>query len=72
MSTNSDHETIEELLRSAIQSERRRIIGLVLAEYAIYQLSGEERIAKALDALATKIEHPPYRESREPGDDDAA
>lgn len=58
MSTNSDHETIEELLLTAARTERRRIIGMVLAEYGVYKLSGEERIAHALDALALKIEHP--------------
>ncbi len=37
--------------------QRRKVVSLILAEYAIYKLAGEESIAKALDALATKIEH---------------
>lgn len=58
MSTNSGHETIEELVKSAAEKERRRCIGIVLNEYAIYQLAGQETVAKALDALALRIEHP--------------
>lgn len=58
MSTNSDHETIEESLVHVARAERRRIIGIILAEYGLYKLSGEDRIARALDALALKIEHP--------------
>ncbi len=58
MSTNSDHETIEELLLRAAYAERRRIIGIILAEYGVYKLSGDESIARALDRLALVIEHP--------------
>ena len=41
-----------------VQAERRRIIGVILQEVGLRKLSGEESIARALDALATKIEHP--------------
>lgn len=61
MSTNTDHETIEELLRSAVEKERRRCIGVILNAYGLYQLSGQETIARALDALAVQIEHPDAR-----------
>lgn len=57
MSTNSDHETIEESLKRAALLERRRIIGIVLKSYGLYTLAGEKDIAAALDLLATEIEH---------------
>ena len=44
-------------IKLAVEEERRRIIGIVLAEYGVWKLSGEERIARILDALATKLEH---------------
>ena len=50
---------IVESVTLAVEKERRRIVGMVLSEYAIYRLAGEERIARALDALATKIENQP-------------
>lgn len=43
--------------------ERRRIIGLVLAEYARYRKAGHQDVAEALDVLATKIEHPELEQS---------
>ncbi len=48
---------ILEAEKSAVDRERRRCVGVVLAEYATWKLSGEERIAAVLDALATKLEH---------------
>lgn len=44
--------------------ERRRILGVILAEYAVWKLAGELRIANALDALVTTIEHD-HREDSE-------
>ncbi len=41
----------------AAEQERRRIVGLVLAEYAHYKLAGKLEIAAALDSLATQIEN---------------
>lgn len=37
--------------------ERRRIIGIVLREYALAKQAGAMEIADALDRLATQIEH---------------
>lgn len=58
MSSNSDHETVEESIVNARLTERRRIVGILLNAYGIYQLSGQESIAHALDALVTTIENP--------------
>ena len=44
-------------IAQSVAKERKRIIGIVLAEYGVRKLAGELTIAKALDALATKIEH---------------
>lgn len=58
---NQDVETtqsVEDVVAMAIDQERRRCVGIVLGEYATWKLSGEERIARVLDALATKLEHP--------------
>ncbi len=49
--------TIPVEIKLAVEEERRRLLGIVLAEYAVWKLSGEERIAAVLDALATKLEH---------------
>ena len=54
----SNNYTLEEVVGKALEQERRRCVGIVLAEYATWKLSGEERIARILDALATKLEHP--------------
>ena len=54
--------TIPIEIREAVALERRRCIGVVLAEFGIYRLAGEERIAAALDALATKLEYPDGRQ----------
>ncbi len=56
MSTNTDHETIEEALKSATQKERARCVGMVLNAYGLCKLSGQDAAARILDALATKIE----------------
>jgi hypothetical protein len=43
-------------LRLALEAQKRRIIGLVLAEYGEARKAGAMEIADALDRLATKIE----------------
>ena len=58
MSTNSDHETLEELVAAAKLAERRRIIGILLNAYGRYKLAGHESVTLALDELVTEIEHP--------------
>lgn len=40
------------------KNERLRCVGVILSEYAIWKLKGEERIAHVLDELASKVEHP--------------
>jgi hypothetical protein len=42
-------------------AERRRCVGIVLAEYGRQRLQGEARIAAVLDTLATEMEHGPRR-----------
>jgi hypothetical protein len=49
--------TIPAEIVAAIDIERRRCIGVVLKHYGIYRLAGEMKIAEALDALATELEH---------------
>ena len=57
MSTSHDHQPIEELIESAVQRERRRCVGMVLAALGVCRLSGHEESARILDALATKMEN---------------
>ncbi len=47
----------ETLVREAVQNERRRIVGMVLAKFGEARSAGAESIAHALDELATEIEH---------------
>lgn len=47
---------ISESVKLAVDSERRRIVGIILQAYAIAKLSGEHAIANALDRLALDIE----------------
>lgn len=56
MSTNTDHQTIEEMIESATMRERKRDVGMVLAAYGVCKLSGQEAAARVLDALATRME----------------
>jgi hypothetical protein len=56
MSTNSDHATLEEMIENAVQRERRRDVGMVLAALGICRMSGRDDAARMLDALATKME----------------
>ncbi len=56
MSTNTDHETLEEMIETAVRRERKRDVGMVLAAFGICKLSGQEAAARVLDALATKME----------------
>lgn len=52
-----DEET-RQLVVGAVDAERRRIVGLVLAAYGRAKLAGADSIAaKALDELATEIEN---------------
>ncbi len=57
MSTTAEHEPIEEQIKQAVRKERARCLGLVLAAYGSYKLAGQEAIARALDELATVMEH---------------
>ena len=43
---------------NAVNVERRRILGLLLAEVGRLRLSGQTDAAKALDAVALRVEHP--------------
>jgi hypothetical protein len=52
------------VLTLGAERERRRILGIILKEYALHRLAGDERIAGVLDALATAIEHD-HREDNE-------
>ncbi len=56
MSTNSDHATLEEMIKNAVKRERKRDVGMVLAAFGVCKLSGQEAAARVLDALATKME----------------
>lgn len=49
---------VRRLVREGIDAERRRCIGVVLEEVGIRQLAGQDSIARALDALAVKLEYP--------------
>lgn len=49
-------EQIEYFQAAARWQERRRIVGIVLAEYAARKLAGDEQTARVLDALALDIE----------------
>lgn len=42
----------------AVEAERHRIIGLLLAEVGRLRLSGQTEAAQALDAVALRVEHP--------------
>ena len=44
---------------AAVERERLRIIGKLLAAVGIYRLSGHEHIANAIDRLAMEIECEP-------------
>lgn len=43
---------------NAVNVERRRILGLLLAEVGRLRLSGQLDAAKALDDVALRVEHP--------------
>lgn len=49
-------ELAEELEKTVALKERRRIVGLILAEVGLKRLAGNHALAAALDAIATKIE----------------
>lgn len=57
MSTNTDHRTIEEMIESSVQRERRRCVAMVLTAYGVCKSSGMDTAARILDALATKMEN---------------
>lgn len=42
----------------AVEAERHRIIGLLLAEVGRLRLSGQMDAAQVLDAVALRVEHP--------------
>ena len=56
MSTNTDHEPLEEMIRNAVQRERRRCVGMTLQVLGVCRMSGRDESARMLDALATKME----------------
>jgi hypothetical protein len=56
MSTNTDHQTIEESIEAARNKERKRCVGMVLNAFGVCKLSGQEAACRVLDALATKME----------------
>ena len=41
-----------------VKAERLRCVGVILAEVGWHRIYGSKDIAKILDQLATKIEHP--------------
>ena len=43
---------------NAVNVERRRIIGMLLAEVGRLRLAGQMDAAKALDDVALRVEHP--------------
>ncbi len=43
---------------NAVNVERRRILGLLLAEVGRLRLAGDLAAAKALDDVALRVEHP--------------
>lgn len=53
--TTSEH--IEEAIKAGAERERKRIVGLLLAEVGTLRASGEREAAEYLDALALVIEH---------------
>lgn len=52
-----EHLRHRELLLSTVESERRRLIGLVLTHFARARRSGNADLAKFLDELATEMEN---------------
>jgi hypothetical protein len=44
--------------RTATLTERKRIVGLLLAAYARYHNAGHHEIANVIDKLANYAEHP--------------
>jgi hypothetical protein len=40
--------------------ERQRCIGIVLNEFGLARMRGQDELAKALDALAVRLEHPEH------------
>lgn len=56
MSSSSDHQSFEEMIKNAVARERRRDVGMVLAAFGVAKLSGHEETARILDRLATKME----------------
>lgn len=54
--TFSESEAAALVLR-AVEKERRRIVGMVLAKFGEARTAGAESIADALDKLATEIEN---------------
>lgn len=49
--------TIPLEIKEAQEQERRRCVGVVLAAFGRAKLAGDDRIAAALDLLATELEH---------------
>lgn len=47
---------IQQAVAEALDQQRRRIVGMVLAEFAVRQMAGDEQTARILDALALAIE----------------
>lgn len=45
------------LLIGAVESERRRLIGIVLNRYALVRQNGKHELAQYLDDLATEMEN---------------
>jgi len=41
-----------------VDAERRRVLGLLLAEIGRLRLAGDKRAADALDQIALRVEHP--------------
>ncbi len=52
--TESEH---RDLIVGAVNAERRRLIGIVLAAYGQAKLAGADSLAHALDGLATEMEN---------------
>ncbi len=46
------------VLKEAVRRERLRCIGIVLREFGIARLAGDEKTADVLDRLAVYLEHP--------------
>lgn len=45
-------------VRRVVEAERRRMLGAILAEVGRLRLAGQTDAAKALDAVALRLEHP--------------